>query len=213
MSPQTSTFDNIAPFYKKAFNQLEKCGQKSYGKLFLLREEDIPIIGRLIAWSLGDQATARQKGIDLEKGILLSGPVGCGKTSLMSLLKSFSSANKHHIIKPCRDIAFEFHKNGFDVIQRYAGNSFIPGKPINFVCFDDLGTEPDLKYYGQDCNVMAEIILSRYERFTRSRKLTHFTTNLSADEIEERYGPRVRSRLREMCNLIAFPASTPDKRK
>jgi hypothetical protein len=49
-------------------------------------------------------------------------------------------------------------------------------------------------------NKMAEIILSRYERFTRTRCLTHFTTNLSADEIEERYGSRVRSRLREMCN-------------
>ncbi|MFO8000567.1 MAG: hypothetical protein R6U46_04930 [Marinilabilia sp.] len=66
---------------------------------------------------------------------------------------------------------------------------------------------------GQAFHVRAEIILSRYERFSRNRCLTHFTTNLSANEIEERYGPRVRSRLREMCNLIAFPASTPDKRK
>jgi DNA replication protein DnaC len=201
------------PVYQKAFSHLEQCGRKSYGKFFNLFEEDIPIIGRLIAWSTGDQDTARQKGIDLEKGILLSGSGGCDKTSLMSLMKYFLSDKKHHVVKPCRDIAFEFHKSGFDVIPRYAGNSWLPGKPIGFVCFDDLGTEQELKYYGQDCNVMAEIILSRYERFARNRCMTHFTTNLSADEIEERYGHRVRSRLREMCNLIAFPASTPDKRK
>jgi hypothetical protein len=38
------------------------------------------------------------------------------------------------------------------------------------------------------------------------------TTNLSSSEIEDYYGLRVRSRLREMFNLIAFPSSTKDKR-
>ncbi|HCY81161.1 MAG TPA: ATPase, partial [Xanthomarina gelatinilytica] len=41
---------------------------------------------------------------------------------------------------------------------------------------------------------------------------THLTTNLNALEIEDRYGERVRSRLREMVNVIAFPSSSPDKR-
>jgi len=43
--------------------------------------------------------------------------------------------------------------------------------------------------------------------------ITHATTNLAAKEIEELYGKRVRSRLREMFNLISFPAETKDKRK
>jgi len=60
---------------------------------------------------------------------------------------------------------------------------------------------------------MAEIILSRYDLFIRHKMLTHFTTNLSADEIEKLYGARVRSRLREMCNLIAFPKDALDKRR
>ena len=41
---------------------------------------------------------------------------------------------------------------------------------------------------------------------------THITTSLSATEIEKHYGNRVRSRLREMVNLIAYDKSTPDKR-
>lgn len=46
-----------------------------------------------------------------------------------------------------------------------------------------------------------------------SQKLkTHITTNLSATEIEKNYGNRVRSRLREMVNLIAFEKSAQDKR-
>ncbi len=39
-------------------------------------------------------------------------------------------------------------------------------------CFDDLGTEKNLKYYGNECNVMAEILLSRYDIFT-SKKSKH----------------------------------------
>ncbi len=59
---------------------------------------------------------------------------------------------------------------------------------------------------------MAEIILSRYDIFISKKTYTHITTNLSASEIETAYGNRVRSRLRNMLNLIAFDKSTKDKR-
>jgi hypothetical protein len=42
---------------------------------------------------------------------------------------------------------------------------------------------------------------------------THATTNLNAGELEERYGSRVRSRMRELFNLISFDEKTIDKRK
>jgi DNA replication protein DnaC len=45
------------------------------------------------------------------------------------------------------------------------------------------------------------------------KMLTHITTNLNSSEIEEIYGTRVRSRLREQFNLIAFSESAKDKRK
>jgi DNA replication protein DnaC len=56
-----------------------------------------------------------------------------------------------------------------------------------------------------------EIMLSRYEYFISQKKITHLTTNLSASELESYYGNRVRSRLREMFNLISFGVSK-DKR-
>ncbi|KKL94503.1 hypothetical protein LCGC14_1864050, partial [marine sediment metagenome] len=37
-------------------------------------------------------------------------------------------------------------------------------------------------------------------------------TNLNANELEDRYGKRVRSRMREMFNLIAFKKDAKDKR-
>lgn len=59
---------------------------------------------------------------------------------------------------------------------------------------------------------MAEILTSRYEHFIENNAITHITTNLSASEIEKAYGNRVRSRLRQMFNLIAFDSNTKDKR-
>lgn len=79
-------------------------------------------------------------------------------------------------------------------------------------CFDDLGTEQQIKHFGNDCNVMAEILITRYEEFIANGSITHITTNLSASEIEKAYGNRVRSRLRQMFNLIAFDKEAKDKR-
>jgi hypothetical protein len=79
-------------------------------------------------------------------------------------------------------------------------------------CFDDLGTESSLKYFGNKCSVMAKFLLSRYDLFISKRMLTRITTNLSSNEIEEMYGTRVRSRLREQFNLIAFQFDAKDRR-
>jgi len=59
---------------------------------------------------------------------------------------------------------------------------------------------------------MAEILLSRYDMFIQKGILTHITTNLSAPELESMYGSRVRSRMREMFNLVAFERNAKDKR-
>jgi hypothetical protein len=59
---------------------------------------------------------------------------------------------------------------------------------------------------------MAEILLSRYDLFVSRKLVTHLTTNLSASEIEVAYGNRIRSRMREMFNLIAFDKQNEDKR-
>jgi len=106
---------------------------------------------------------------------------------------------------PTRNVTFAFNHIGYSTIQQY-GDS-------RFYCFDDLGVEPTGRFFGKDCNVMGEVILSRYELFLNNRIKTHSTTNLNAQELEERYGNRVRSRMREMFNLIGFDKSSKDKRK
>lgn len=190
---------------------LEKKGVELYGNQFKILEEDYPIIYKLMAYFLKDEATCYQYGINLDKGILLSGPIGCGKTTLMHLMKLLTPTEHKFNIKPCRDISFEFIQEGYEIIHKYSKGKLYQSDPKT-ICFDDLGTENNLKYFGNECNVMAEIMLSRYDIFLSKKIQTHITTNLSASEIETAYGNRVRSRLRNMINLIAFDKNTKDKR-
>ena len=159
-------------------------------------------------YTINDKESCLANGIDLNKGILLTGPVGCGKTTLMQLLPYIHPQTRPYPLFPIRNIVIEYNTNGSDTINKYSA--------LRTMCFDDLGAEPTGRFYGHDCNVIAEILISRYDlsqgQSSKHNKRTHLTTNLNALEIEDRYGERVRSRLREMVNVIAFPSSSPDKR-
>ena len=198
--------------YPAVINWLQAKGINLYGNHFKIVETDYPIVSKLIAYFLKDQPICNQLNIDLEKGILLTGPIGCGKTTLMNLMKHLAPADNKFSVKPCRDISFEFIQDGYQIIHKYSNGKLYHSEPRTY-CFDDLGTENNLKYFGNECNVMAEILLSRYDLYISKKLQTHITTNLSANEIEKQYGNRVRSRLRELCNLIAFDNGAKDKRK
>jgi len=197
--------------YEEVCSWIEKKGIELYGKRFQIIESDLSVIYKLIAYFLKDEQAAFHYNLDFDKGLLLIGPVGCGKTSLMNIMKFLTPIEHKFLIKPCRDISFEFIHDGYEIIHKYSKGKLYQSDP-KIYCFDDLGTENNLKYFGNECNVMAEIVLSRYDIFVSKKIPTHITSNLSASEIEAHYGLRVRSRLRQMVNLISYDKNTIDKR-
>tara|TARA_R110002049_G_scaffold234596_1_gene407847 strand:- start:8193 stop:8855 length:663 start_codon:yes stop_codon:yes gene_type:complete len=196
--------NNIAYNFKQILSYLNAKGKLLFGKNFRIYEEDEAILYKLCVYFIRDFVACKKLGIDPNKGILLSGPVGCGKTSLMKLLPFIIPHLKSYEVIPARNITFTFNSIGYKIIENY-GNS-------NFYCFDDLGVETTGRHFGKDCNVMGEIILSRYDLFLKNNIKTHATTNLNAAELEEKYGNRVRSRMRQLFNLIAFDKESIDKR-
>ena len=185
---------------------LSEFGRTKYGNNFRIMRINKLILVKLMCYAIQDEENCKKYDIDPNKGILLVGTIGCGKTSLMQLFNLITYPNRKYIVKPTRTIAGEYLQNGYDTIQKY-GNS----DTIYF--FDDLGIEQNRKHFGNESNVMAEILLSRYDLLRYRGIITHATTNLNANELEKLYGNRVRSRLREMFNLITFPENAEDLRK
>lgn len=190
--------------FNKMLIYLNAKGKLLFGKNFKIFDEDQDILFKLCNYYIKDEANCKTLNIDVNKGILLSGPVGCGKTSLMKLLRHIVPHRKPYEVIPTRNITFAFNNIGYKIIENYGDKQFY--------CFDDLGVEPTGRHYGKDCNVMGEILLSRYDLFLNHNIQTHATTNLNAAELEERYGNRVRSRMRQLFNLIAFDKESKDKR-
>jgi DNA replication protein DnaC len=207
MKPIYTIENNIRLYdFKACLEYIQANGKQKYGAHFNIQKEDYTLIRKMICYAIRDEEACQKYQIDMYKGILLLGPVGSGKTSLMNLIRDFFPTSFRPIIKSTREISYEFNQEGYATIDKY-------GKTEKVFCFDDLGVESSLKHYGNECNTLGEIILSRYDQYIQSGTITHVTTNLNSVELEKMYGVRVRSRLREMFNLIAFSKETHDKRK
>lgn len=197
-------------FQNKVWFFLQQKGKELFGKKFSIPVQDQPLIQKIIFVLIRDEVNCKKFNLNINKGIFLTGPVGVGKTSITNLLPLLLPSSLIFYHYSCRNIAFEYNQKGAEVIQKYAEK--------RYVCFDDLGAEATGRFYGKDCNTMAEIILSRYDFLMamQAKGNHHFqtiiTTNLTATEVEDRYGERVRSRIRELFNLFAYPPNAKDKR-
>ena len=81
--------------FDKILFYLAAKGKLMFGKKFRIFEEDHEILYKLCNYFIKDESNCKKLGLDLGKGILLSGPVGCGKTCLMRLLRHLAPKKDH----------------------------------------------------------------------------------------------------------------------
>lgn len=149
----------------------------------------------------------RSNRLDPEKGILLHGSIGSGKSTIMHILNRYSyftsgrNIGDYPIggfrIDSASHVANAYTVKGNGSLEPYTYNS---GKPRT-ICFDELGREPmPAKYFGTELNVMQYVFQCRYE--FRREALTHATTNMEPNEIKDKYGSYIADRVNEMFNVI-----------
>ncbi len=183
--------------------------KRNTNREYIIDELNRKIFYALCLYFTGDSEFENLGDFSLSKGIMLMGPVGCGKTSMMRLFTSNQRAS--YSVKSCLQIAESYVDD--DILESHTRLIKVPvnGNPYRQseygVCFDDLGIEDVRKRFGNTTNVMAYILTRRYDSVP-TRKYTHITTNLSANDIENYYGARVRSRMSEMFNQLVFPPAT-----
>jgi len=232
--PQTYTAEQIWQwFHQEAARRL--------GCPFTVDDSNRAILRALCLYFAEDPRFEEEEGRSLAKGLLLRGPVGCGKTTILTIFSN--NPRFPYRMVPCKQIANEYKLKdlgGPAALYDYKVLNPIPHgreKQFNYRtqrghCFDDLGTENyRAKHMGNEANVMEDILSTRDDAVvagTMPRYATHLTTNLpfgdmrveDADTgevkfvkgIESLYGARVRSRIRGMFNVFTFPETAPDRR-
>lgn len=202
--------------YEMLMNSVAEFG-KEKNPNFRLSDDDKNIYSMVLMYFNEDPRFEQiSPSYTLKKGLLIRGNVGVGKTMMMKMVLDFSLARyKYRPFKiiPCHSLSTEFIKNGAETITKNTTNSFnyYSKKPVT-ICYDDLGAETLFSsHYSNKLNVMQMILMGRYEQFIEVGMKTFITTNLLREEMDELYGYRIRSRLREMCNDIHYPGK--DRRK
>jgi DNA replication protein DnaC len=147
------------------------------------------------------------------KGYIFIGGIGCGKTKRVNFISKLCGidiifADKVGSIWQQCDGDNEYFKDAIKAGYEWRKYDRVPHFYQDLIV-DDLGVEEtSYSCYGNNIDVMKELIYCRYEVFPRWR--TFFTSNMTRQQIEKRYGERCYSRLCEMCNFI--PMTHPDRR-
>lgn len=130
------------------------------------------------------------------KGLFIHGKVGVGKTHLMvgmakylidTKLVSGQFENLPNLLREIRESYNEHNESGFSTLDKYINT------PVLYL--DDIGVEKPTSWV---LETLYTIINERYEIM---RPIV-FTSNLDLEELSNRLGDRIVSRIVEMCEIL-----------
>lgn len=145
-----------------------------------------------------DPRFVSELGYSFGKGLLINGVAGLGKTEVIRAV----SGNP---INPVMIYSM------LEITDFVRANGSLDIDCCQTVLLDDVGTEESIvKHFGTNISWFKEFI----EKYYLEQKIFYrliVTTNCGGDELQDRYGYRVRSRMREMFNVIELTGK--DRRK
>jgi DNA replication protein DnaC len=157
------------------------------GKKLIQNEWNKQLIKTICFFLSEDLRFESELNYSLKKGLLIRGVSGIGKTYLVTCVKD-------NLVKP---ISVYSMIDVADEVREYGGCQ-VKGKVIYL---DDVGSEETVNHYGSKINWFKEFLESYYLNSKDYSRLI-ISTNLNFDQIQEKYGFRVRSRMKEMFNII-----------
>lgn len=124
---------------------------------------------------------------NIGKGLLCCGDGGRGKTFVCERILLPIIMKKYPFANVGKIRAYTIAKDYGDVFG-------------NILFIDDIGVERDAHNYGERINVFNQIV----DDAERNNWLLIITTNLTTDEIKDKYGERTLDRLRSLMRLVLF---------
>lgn len=142
----------------------------------------------------------------LNKGNMLVGGVGVGKTLFFKIFKDFTKStigvNSYQSIEAI-DIINEVTVSGASSFDKFTHNKTNgTPTPITFYIDDIASKNENVKHFGTDYNVIEHLLYLRYNVFSRYGILTHTSTNIYPAQMKNVYDIRTIDRFKEMFNII-----------
>ena len=131
------------------------------------------------------------RGYKLHKNLLLQGGVGVGKTLLMQVFSEYLRRTNNprffHNLSVTQMVNYYTIHNNLDRFTYHEEESRgFQCQPEN-VCLNDIGIQ-DKTFFGMDTGLLTdEFLHARNEIWTQYGKFAHLTTNLSADQLKQRF--------------------------
>ena len=142
-------------------------------------------------------------GGSLKPGLFLYGKPGNGKTTLAraaAMLIGMLYGNEHRY-EDRKGVVTVSALRLAEEAKAEEGSRIKLYKTTELLHIDDVGTEPaSLKVWGNEVSPLVEILYRRYD----DMRYTVITSNLTEEDVYQRYGGRIADRFREMFDLIYF---------
>lgn len=176
---------------KRMYQLMKWASKNTFDEDFVLNEHNEKLIKALCFFVSRDDRFKSELKFSTKKGLCIRGKSGIGKTHLVRCLES--NPLNSILTLSMLDITEEVKDTGQYEIQM--GNN-------RLLYLDDVGTEePVVKHYGTNISWFKNFIETIYLKQSQFANLI-ISTNNSFAEIQEKYGFRVRSRFKDMFNVI-----------
>lgn len=128
-----------------------------------------------------------------KRGLFLYGDKGTGKSFYLKILSGLFGVEYVPVDLLMRHYEKGSAKAFWTVVEEYNRTALI---------IDDICNEREIKSYG-NASPMADLLIDRHRQWEDNGVLTFFSSNVhSRDELNERYGGPVMSRIIGMCDFI-----------
>lgn len=158
-------------------------------KTLIQTDHTLKLIKAVCFFLSRDERWTTELGFDSGKGLIVRGVSGLGKSYVFDCAKT-NGLNPVSIFSMI-EIVDEIKREGVYVLRS-----------SKIIYLDDVGTEETpVNYYGTKINWFKDFIELYYSQKKPFNQLV-ISTNNSFQQIEEKYGFRVRSRMKDMFNVL-----------
>ena len=139
----------------------------------------------------------------LNKGLLIYGLPGAGKTEIMRIMMSFCL-----MVDSPKKFSWSSMTNVYTLARTDKTYDFMQAATFDRCLDEFLRHTGNVNYFGDQVDINEHLIETRYTRNRNYGQLTHFITNGDTNTVQELLSAPAFDRVRGMCTGVLFPGGS-----